>query len=108
MAQQNFFPFNPTNMSWSDWNGNLVMYYSEQPIPYTPDELDWKLTAKNVAQLPNFSVYPVPDPDLFDSWQNWASEFTLIINGPSTNQGGKPPIFALVYVGSLIIYKDVV
>lgn len=85
MAQQNFFPFNPTNMSWSDWNGNLVMYYSEQPIPYTPDELDWKLTAKNVAQLPNFSVYPVPDPDLFDSWQNWASEFTLIINGPSTN-----------------------
>ena len=40
-------------------------------------------TAKNVAQLPFFSVFPVPDPDLFTSWQDWASEFTLIINGPT-------------------------
>lgn len=84
MAQQNFFPFNPTNMSWADWNGNLVMYYSEQPIPYSPEE-EWKLAAKNVSQLPNFSVYPVPDPDLYINWQDWANEFTLIINGPSTN-----------------------
>jgi hypothetical protein len=84
MAAQDFFPFNPSNMSWENWNGNLIMYFGAQPIPYT-GESDWKVTAKNVSQLPNFSVYPVPDPDLFDKWEEWATQFTMIINGPSGN-----------------------
>jgi hypothetical protein len=82
MAFQPFFPFIPTNMSWEDWNGNLAIYYSEELIPYNSEE-NWLETARNVAQLPTFSVYPVPDPTLFDEWQNWALEFTQIINGPS-------------------------
>jgi hypothetical protein len=84
MAQQDFFPFIPQGSDWATWNGNLVMYFSAQPIPYIDDEEQWKSVAKNVAQLPNFSVYPVPDPELFENWQDWASEFTLIINGPSS------------------------
>lgn len=84
MAQQEFFPFNPNGMSWENWNGNLVMYFAAQPIPYNSEE-DWKITAKNVAQLPNFSVYPVPDPELFDKWDEWATQFTMILNGPSSN-----------------------
>lgn len=83
MAFQRFFPFIPTNMSWEDWNGNLAMYYSEELIPYNTEE-NWLETARNVAQLPTFSVYPVPDPTLFGEWQDWAKEFTMIINGPST------------------------
>lgn len=82
MALQDFFPFTPANMSWEDWNGNLIMYFGAQPIPYT-SERDWKITAKNVSQLPFFETYPVPDPDLFENWQDWAYQFTLIINGPS-------------------------
>lgn len=82
MATQNFFPFNPEGMDWQSWNGNLIMYFSEEPIPYTA-ETEWTTTAKNVAQLPNFSVYPVPDPDRYENWQDWAYDFTLIINGPS-------------------------
>ena len=83
MSLQTFFPFIPEGSDWQTWNGNLVMFYSEELIPYTIDELDWKFVAKNVSQLPTFNVYPVPDPDLFENWQDWASEFTLIINGPS-------------------------
>ena len=82
MAVQNFFPFNPSTMDWQTWNGNLIMYFSEQPIPYT-GETDWMVTAKNVSQLPAFEAYPVPDPDLYDNWQDWAADFTLIVNGPS-------------------------
>lgn len=82
MAIQQFFPFVPQNMDWELWNGNLIMYYSEEPIPYA-QETDWQVVAKNVSQLPTFTAYPVPDPDLYDNWQDWASEFTLIINGPS-------------------------
>ena len=82
MAEQIFFPFAPSTMEWDSWNGNLIMYFGTEPIPFTQED-EWKITAKNVSQLPRFGVYPVPDPDLFEHWQDWASEFTLIINGPS-------------------------
>ena len=76
-----FFPFVPDYMSWEDWNGNLLVFYSEETIPYNTED-EWRTTADNVAQLPSFAKYPVPDPDLFENWQDWAREFTLIINGP--------------------------
>lgn len=82
MAVQQFFPFIPAGSDWPSWNGNLVMFYGQEPIPYLPED-QWKLVAKNVAQLPTFASYLVPDPELFQNWQDWASEFTLIINGPS-------------------------
>jgi hypothetical protein len=82
MAIQSFFPCGPDFMSWEDWNGNLVMFYGEEPIPALP-EIDWKIVASNVAQLPTFLSYPVPDPALYENWQDWAYEFTEIINGPT-------------------------
>jgi hypothetical protein len=82
MALQSFFPFTPTFMSWEDWNGNLVMFYGEEPIPALPEE-DWKQVANNVAQLATFLNYPVPDPQLYENWEDWALEFTEIINGPT-------------------------
>ena len=82
MAEQVFFPVIPNGMSWEDWNGNLIMYFGAEPICHTVED-EWKITAKNIAQLPRFEVYPVPDPDKFDNWEDWAYQFTLIINGPS-------------------------
>jgi hypothetical protein len=38
-------------------------------------------------------VYPVPLPDTFDTWQDWAKEFTEIINGPSRWFRAKKPYF---------------
>jgi hypothetical protein len=82
MAQLDFFPFIPNGMDWESWNGNLVMFYSQELIPYVNSEDEWKMVAKNVSQLPSFMIYPVPDPDLYQNWQDWANEFTMIINGP--------------------------
>ena len=77
---QSFFPFNPEYSSWENYNGNLIIYYAAEGIPYT-DEENWRLTAKNVTQTAKFAGYIVPDPDLFQYWQDWAKEFTLIVNG---------------------------
>ena len=82
MALESFFPFTPDYMSWEDWNGNLVMFYGEQPIPVL-SEAEWRVVADNVSQLPTFLNYPVPDPQLYKNWQDWANEFTEIINGPT-------------------------
>lgn len=81
MSFEQFFPFG-SNMSWEDWNGNLISYYGEEPIAYH-EEINWRETARGVSQLTTFEVYPVPNPDVYENWQDWANEFTLIINGPS-------------------------
>jgi len=82
MAFQEFFPCLPEYMSWEDWNGNLIIYYGQETIPYS-EELFWQITAKNIAELPTFAAYPVPDPDRYPDWQTWTKDFTEIINGPS-------------------------
>ena len=78
------FPFLPAYSSWENFNGNLIMYYGQEHIPYTPEE-NWQHTAKNIAQSSSFSVFPVPDPEKFTSWQDWAGEFVLIVNAKPKN-----------------------
>lgn len=82
MSIQSFFPIVPEYMSWEDWNGNFMHYFSEEPIMYAPEE-DWKLVAKDISELPTFENYPVPDPEAFENWQDWASALSFILNGPT-------------------------
>jgi len=48
------------------------------------NEDNWKLVAKNISQLTTFESYPVPDPEAFETWQDWASALSFILNGPTT------------------------
>jgi hypothetical protein len=80
--EQQFFPFSPEYSTWDDWNGNLLHFYGEQPIPVLPED-QWQEVAKNVIEIPFFSAYAVPDPLSYETWHEWAEEFTLTVNGPS-------------------------
>ena len=77
---QKYFPFIPQYTSWEDFNGNLIMYYGQELIPYTIEN-DWQHTANGMAQSATFSSYPLPNPEIYSNWQDWAAEFTLIVNG---------------------------
>ena len=77
---QKVFPFTPENSDWQTFNGNLIMYYGRQPIPIT-EEVDWAVTARNIVQLPAFSQYNIPNPEGFENWQDWATQFIILING---------------------------
>jgi hypothetical protein len=79
---QQFFPVTPNDMSWEDWNGNFILYYGQEPIAYHPEE-EWQIAATQIASLPTFSLYPIPMPDSYETWQEWAIEVTEIINGKS-------------------------
>ena len=79
---QPFFIFTPEFMSWEDWNGNLLISYSELALPYHAEE-DWRETAQAVAGNPAMATYPVASPDNYDNWQDWAKDFTEIVNGQS-------------------------
>lgn len=82
LSLQKHFPFVPDYMSWDDWNGNLAIYYGAENIVFSTEE-DWKTTAAATAGMVAFSQFPVPNPEEFENWQDWAREFTLIVNGPS-------------------------
>lgn len=71
----------PLNATWEDWNGNMVHYFGEEPIPYIPHEEEWKTVAMAVIGLPTFSVYSPPSPDLYNNWQDWALAFRTAVNG---------------------------
>ena len=79
---QQSFPFSTQFTKFEDWNGNLIIWFGEQPIPYNTEER-WKETASAVAALPFFEVYPLPYPDTYETWQNWADEVAELINGKS-------------------------
>jgi hypothetical protein len=82
MTIQQFFPFSSEYTTWEDFNGALLMIYSEEPIPYH-SENDWQITADSMAQLPTFIAYPISNSQAHSTWQEWANDFTQIINGPS-------------------------
>ena len=73
----------PINAKWSDWNGNMIHYFGEEPIPYIADETQWKTVADAICGLPTFSNFAPPDPDLFKTWQDWALAFRISVNGPT-------------------------
>lgn len=73
-------PFSSQNMTWENWNGNMLHYFSAEPMPYLPEE-KWQDFARNLAMLPSFTTYPIPSPELFSDWRDWAKEFTEVING---------------------------
>ena len=79
---QPFFVFSPDFMSWEDWNGNLLMYYSQLTFPYNTEE-NWRQTAQAIAENPAMASYPAPSPDQYEDWQSWAKDLTEIVNGQS-------------------------
>ena len=79
---QQFFPCLPDYMDWEAWNGNLAIYYGQKNIKFA-DEENWKEGAYDILKSQTFNTYPVPLPDTYETWQEWANEFTTVINGPS-------------------------
>jgi hypothetical protein len=77
-----FFPCSPEYSTWEDWTGSLTMYFGSEPIG-TSSEDNWQEGANQIANLPTFAAYPVSGPETFDNWQDWAVNFSQIVNGPS-------------------------
>jgi hypothetical protein len=76
-----YFAYSPDYSSWEDFNGNLLIAYGYEPLPIHSEE-NWRQTARALEQMTTFALYPIPNPDTYAKWQDWAKEFALIINGP--------------------------
>ena len=87
-------PFLPDNEPWEDWNGSMLEYFGQEPIPYVVEE-EWKDFAMAMIATPTFANYALPGPEGFERWQDWVMAIIGLINGP-TSQGKIRPIIALV------------
>jgi len=75
-----FFPVLPNFTSWEDYTGQLAMYYGQEPFAMASED-NWQETAASIASTPTFSSYAIPDATSYSSWQEWADDFTTIVNG---------------------------
>lgn len=65
---------NPQGLTWGLWAATTVGY---NPTfgQYLHPNMDWKDFGRKVAYL----VPQAPRPDLFETWQQWASELKLVL-----------------------------
>lgn len=76
-------PFLTDDMTWENWNGNMIHFFGEEPLPYL-SEPNWKDFANSMGALPTFSVFAIPGPDTFATWQDWAKVVISSVNGTTS------------------------
>lgn len=75
-------PFLPDNEPWEDWNGSMLEYFGQEPIPYVVED-EWRDFAMAMIGTPTFANYALPSPDGFERWQDWVMAIIGLINGPT-------------------------
>lgn len=80
MNDLEYIPFITRENSWDAWNANLAHYFSEQHIPVM-SETNWREVANALTTNGFWARYNVPSDSHFDSWQDWADQFSQAVNG---------------------------
>jgi hypothetical protein len=75
-------PFIAGDNTWESWNGSMLHYFGEEPLPRV-DEETWQDFARSMGSLATFSTYGIPGPEGYETWQDWVSSVIGLINGPT-------------------------
>lgn len=75
-------PFLPDGEPWEDWNGSMLEYFGQEPIPYVTEE-NWKDFAQAMVGTSTFAAYALPGPDGYERWQDWVFAIIGLVNGPT-------------------------
>ena len=76
------FPFSTAYTDFEEWVGNFIQWYGKEPIGQGTTN-DWKEIAFQVVGSPSFAAYGLQSPDTYETWQEWAEDVSLAINGPT-------------------------
>lgn len=102
---QQSFPFSTEFSTFEAWNGNFIVWFGEQNIPYNT-EVNWRDTAYGIAGESYFAVYPIPFPDTFATWQDWADAVAEIINGRSFSTNPDNTVVWLDNYGNQVVWTN--
>jgi len=76
------FPFSTEYNNFEEWSGNFIMWYGKEAIGQGDDN-NWQEIANQIVNTPSFAAYGLKSPEEYDTWQEWAKDLTLAINGPT-------------------------
>lgn len=75
-------PFIAGASTWEDWNGNMLHFFGEEPLPYVPEQ-NWREFGQAMLTLSTFSSYAIPSPNNYADWRDWVSATITAVNGPT-------------------------
>jgi len=76
------FPFGTAHTTFEDWVGNFIQWYGEQGIGQGTEN-NWTEIADQITGCPSFSAYGLQSAEKYQTWQDWAADISLAINGPT-------------------------
>jgi hypothetical protein len=76
------FPFSTAYSDFEEWSGNFIQWYGQEGIGQGAEN-EWLEIARQIVSAPSFAAYGLKSPDEYDTWQEWAEDVSLAINGPT-------------------------
>lgn len=72
--------YDPRFHTFDSWASLMVEAYAAQQLQIPTADLDWKSWAAGLLAIDVFVNEGIPDPYLFDEWQDWASAVVGAVN----------------------------
>lgn len=76
--------YDPRFHTFDSWACLMVEAYAAQQLQIPTPDLEWKSWAAGLLAIDVFVNEGIPDPYLFEEWQDWASAVVGAVN-PRTN-----------------------
>jgi len=76
------FPFATAYMDFEEWTGNFIQWYGQEGVGQGT-ETEWQEIARQIVAVPSFAAYGLQSPEAYGTWQEWAEDLSLAINGPT-------------------------
>lgn len=66
--------YDPRFQTWDNWSSLMVEAYAAQNLQIGVEEQNWKDFAVGMMAIDVFQNEALPNPYLFENWQDWAAE----------------------------------
>lgn len=71
--------YDPRYQTWNGWASLICEQYAAQSLGNPPDEKSWMIWADAIKGIDLFAKNGIPGPELYDNWQDWAAQFSAIM-----------------------------
>jgi len=72
--------YDPRYHSFESWAALMVEAYAAQQLQVPMTDTDWKSWGARLKAIDIFANEGIPEPYLFDDWQEWASALVNAVN----------------------------
>jgi hypothetical protein len=71
--------YDPRYHTWNGWASLICEQYAAQSLGLPPEEKYWRVWADAVKGIDLFARNGIPSPDIYEHWQDWAAQFSSIM-----------------------------